>query len=200
MRSWIVPLAALALFALGGRGASAQSLDCSVVPQSVCADEEVLTLEGERSALVDQIADLDPNHAALAGEQAWIDGLGACGEDLACYRGAYLGHNSTLRESANALAAAQPAPPLEEPPDAAVGEEQQPAAESATAPTPRRTRRRESAPEGDDQVYVPSGPPGWGFFAAIGVTLLIFYWLLRKLAQHRRELQEEETQLRARWR
>lgn len=188
-------LAALALFALGD-SASAQSLDCSVVPQSVCADEEVLTLEGERSALIDQIADLDPNHAALAGEQSWIDGLGACGEDLACYRGAYLGHNSALRESANALAAAQPAPPLEEPPGAAVSEEQQPSAESETAPTPRRTRRRESASEGNEQVYVPSGPPGWGFFTAIGVTLLIFYWLLRKLAQHRRELHEDEAQLR----
>jgi hypothetical protein len=198
VRGWLIIIAALALCALGERAASAQSLDCSVVPQSVCADEEVLTLEGERSALIDQIADLDPNHAALAGEQAWIDGLGACGEDLACYRGAYLGHNSTLRESANALAAAQPAPPLEEPPDAAVSEEQQPSAESEPAPTPRRTRRRESAPDG--QVYVPSGPPGWGFFITIGLTLLIFYWLLRKLAQHRRELQEDEAQLRGRWR
>ncbi|MGQ0533288.1 MAG: hypothetical protein ACT4OF_11450 [Caulobacteraceae bacterium] len=191
MRRWLFALAALALCALGERGASAQTLDCSVVPQSICESEDTLLLEGERSALIQQIADLDPQHAALAGEQAWIDGLGACGEDAECYRSAYLTHNQTLRESVDALAGAETAP-LEEPPDAAaIG----PPTEGEDAAPARRAERARDGP-----VYAPSGLPGWGFFTAIGVTLLIFYALLRALAKHRRELRAEEARLRDEWR
>lgn len=191
MRRWLVTLAVLALCALGERAASAQALDCSVVPQSVCADEEVLALESERATLINQLNALDPQHAALAGEQAWIDGLGACGEDADCYRSAYYVHNLQLRETVDGLAGAETAP-IEEPPNAAVIEP--PTESENTAPARREAR------EHDGQIYAPSGLPGWGFFTAIGVTLFILYALLRALAKHRRELRAEEAQLRDDWR
>lgn len=188
MRGWLFLLAVLALWALHAPAASAQArLDCAAAPASVCADGEVVALEAERVALIEQLAAGDPQHAAIAGEQTWIDGLGACGEDLECYRSAYANHNEALRQSAAALPAPQTEAPLEAPPDAGAVEEAPP---QAQAPARRRDDTR------GEPAYVPAGLPGWGFFTALGVTLLIFYALLRKLAEHRRGLREEEERLR----
>ena len=175
MRRLLAILATLALCALNAPTAAAQALDCSAIPQGICENEDILALERERSELIQQLATRDPQHAALAGEQTWIDGLGACAEDADCYRSAYYAHNQTLRESANALASTET--PLEEPPDAA--EVQAPRETSDAAP------RSEREVNGD--VYVPAGFPGWGFFTAIGVTLFILYALLRARAKNRRE-------------
>ena len=188
MRWWLVMLVALTLCALGARAASAQALDCSVVPQSICESEDILALESERSTLIGELANLDPQHGALAGEQAWIDGLGACGEDADCYRGAYYTHNLQLRQSVDSLAGAGAAPP-EEPPDAAI-----------EPPTESEDVARREAREGDEPAYVSSGLPGWGFFTAIGVTLLILNALLRARAKNRRELRADEARLRDDWR
>lgn len=188
MRRWLFMLAALALSAVSGPASAQARLDCATAPASVCADGEVMALEAERLALTAQLAAADPQHAALAGEQLWIDGLAACGEDLACYRTAYLNHNQTLRQAVDALPAAQAAPPPEAPPDAA-------AVEEAPAASERRAARAD-ARDRDGPTYAPAGLPGWGFFTAIGVTLLIFYALLRRLGRHRRELRAQETRLR----
>ncbi len=193
MRKVFFTLAVLALCALSERPASAQALDCTVAPQSVCADEEVLALESERATLVNQLAALDSQHAALGGEQAWIDGLGACGEDADCYRSAYYVHNLQLRETVDGFAAAETAP-TEESTDAATA----PSAESE-APAARRAPREDTR-GGDGPIYAPGGLPGWGFFTAIGVTLLILYALLRARAKCRRELRAEEAQLHDDWR
>jgi uncharacterized protein len=198
MRGWLSMLAALALWALGGAAASAQTpLDCSVVPQSICENEEILALEGERAALVERLASADPQNAALASEQTWLDGLSACGEDADCYRTAYLNHTQTLRQSVAALPGATAEPPLEAPPDAETIETPPP--ESATPPRAERAERGNDARERGGQVYVPGGLPGWGFFTAIGVTLLIFYWLLRTRAKHLREVRADEARLRDDW-
>jgi uncharacterized protein len=196
MRGWRSILAALALCMLTAPAASAQTpLDCSVVPQSICESEDILALEGERTALTEQLAGLDPQHAALTGEQTWVDGLSACAEDADCYRTAYLNHNQMLRQSVAALAGPDTEPPLEAPPDAATVDEPQAQSEEAR-PAPRAPRDHARAHSG--QVYVPAGLPGWGFFAAIGVSLLIFWALLRKLGEHRREMRAEEARLRGR--
>lgn len=176
--------AALALNALGAGAASAQAaLSCSTAPQSVCEDAELQAQEGERAALIGQLSSLDPQNAALASEQTWIDGLSACGEDVACYRTAYLNHNEALRQSVAALpgGAAATEPALEAPEDAPTVEEETQALDEAQAERLREPR------EDSATAYVASGAPGWGFFTAIAVTLLLFWLLLRARARHRRE-------------
>ena len=93
MRGWIAVVATLALCALGGAAWAQSPVSCGTAPQSVCEDQELAGLEGERATLVQQLAAADPQNAALASEQTWVDGLSACGEDAACYRTAYLNHN-----------------------------------------------------------------------------------------------------------
>lgn len=194
MRAWLTMFAALALGALGAGAASAQPLDCSVAPQSVCEDQELLALEGERASLIEQMTGLDPQNAALANEQTWIDGLSACEADVECYRTAYLNHNQMLRQSMAALSVAPSAEtPLEAPADEPTIEDETSALDAAQA-----ERMRE--PRAEPQAYVASGAPGWGFFTAIGVTLLIFWWLMRALGRHRREVRADEARLRSRWR
>jgi hypothetical protein len=183
MRAWLWTLATFVVCTFGATEASAQArLDCSSLPEAVCADEEVLALEGDRSSLVEQISAADPASAAIASEQAWLDGLSTCGESLACYRAAYIEHNQTLRQSAPAIPETEP--PLEEPPDAAVEEPSSRGGERAT---------REETRSNGDAVYVPGGLPGWGFFTALGVTLLILFWLLRARARNRDALRAEEA-------
>ena len=193
MRALVLLLAALLLWMLGVNSAAAQSpLDCTVVPQNICEDAEILALEGERSALVEQLTTLDAAHPALANEQIWLDGLGACGDDAACYRTAYLNHNQLLRSATAPPTAPAADTAVEEPPDAASVEEAQSAPERAAPQT--RTRREPRQRSGD--VYVSANPFGWGFFTAIGLSLLIFYALTRALRNNRRELREYEAQLR----
>jgi hypothetical protein len=191
MRHRLTMLATLALCAFSAGAASAQTpLDCSIVPQNVCADPDLIALENERAALIAQLAALDPQNAALPAEQTWIDGLGACGEDIACYRTAYLNHNQALRQSVAALpGAALSEPPLEVPEDA-------PSLEEQTSVLDELQEERLREPQDPGQAYVEGGVPGWGFFTAIGVTLLIFWWLMRALGKHRRELRAEEARLR----
>lgn len=196
MRTWPWVAAALLTCALGGPASAQARLDCASAPQNICESEDVLALEGVRLSLVQQLAAADPLHAALASEQAWLDGLAACGEDVECYRTAYLNHNQTLRQSLAALPRVGGAAPLDEPPDAATLEETP--AEAEEAPPPRRAERAETH-DRDGPVYAPSGLPGWGFFTAIGVTLLLFWWLLRKRSEHKRALREDEARLRGRW-
>lgn len=188
MRSWLWVLAALFACALAVPPAAAQTpLDCATAGQSVCADGEILAIEDERAALVGQLTELDPQNPALALEQTWLDGLGACGEDADCYRTAYLNHNQMLRQTLAALPGAAEEPPLEAPieapPDAAPFEPL-PAPQEERAPP----RRREPAREPSGDAYVAAGLPGWGFFAAFGVTLLILYALLRARRRNREEL------------
>lgn len=193
MRAWLWGLAALLLCAFGAQAAAQTPLDCAAVGQSVCEDGEILALEGERAALIDQLATLDPQNPALAGEQLWLDGLGACGEDPACYRTAYLNHNQMLRQSLSALPGAGEAPApeeLEAPPDATMEPAPPPRAERA----PTRRREERSTPR---DAYVASGLPGWGFFTAIGLSGLIFWALMRALRKNRRELRAHEAALRA---
>jgi uncharacterized protein len=198
MRSFLI--ATLAFVALSAGAASAQSpVSCDVAPTAVCEDAEVAALESERSALVAQLSAADPAHAALANEQTWVDGLGACGEDAACYRTAYLNHNETLRQAAAGLpAVAATDPALEIPADAPTVEEQtaidevqaerlREAAEEARDNTPARI--------GDD-VYVPAGLPGWGFWTMIGLSLFVFWWLMRTMKRNREEIRAEEARLR----
>ena len=188
IRAWFPLIAALAFCAIGAGAASAQApLNCSVAPKSVCEDQELLALEGERAALIEQLADLDPQNSALANEQTWIDGLGACGEDVECYRTAYLNHNQTLRQAVAALPGVAGA---EAPADAPTIEE-----ETAALDAVQEERLRE--PREDSQhAYVEPGMPGWGFFTAIGVTLLVGWLLLRALAKHRREMRGDDARLR----
>lgn len=183
LRIWHSLVAALALYALGAGAASAQSaLSCSAVPQSVCEDAELQAAESERAALVAQLSSADPQNAALAGEQTWIDGLNACGEDIACYRTAYLNHNQALRQSVAALPGdGTTEPALEAPADAPTVEEQTQALDEAQAERLREPR------ESSADAYVATGAPGWGFFTAIGVTLFLFWLLLRARARYRRE-------------
>lgn len=195
MRAALTILATLALCALGEASAQAP-IDCAVAPQSVCEDSDLVALESERAALIGQLTGLDPQNAALASEQTWIDGLGACGEDVECYRTAYLNHNQTLRQSIAALPGAPSADAaLEAPADAPTVEEQ-----TATLDDVQEERLREAreAREDPGQAYVASGLPGWGFYTAIGLTLLIFWWLMRALGRHRREMRAEEARPRDR--
>jgi uncharacterized protein len=187
LRAW---LAALTLIALCDSAAFGQSLDCSALPQTVCESGEVPALESERSALIAQLTQRDPENAALVGEQTWLDGLTACGEDLACYKSAYGAHNQALRQAIEDAELA----PLEPLPDAASIETPDENQESVA------TAREERASARNGVVYVPSGVPGWGFFVAIGVTLLLFNALLRARAKHRRELRAERAQVRGGWR
>jgi uncharacterized protein len=204
MRGRIAVIATLALCALSTGAASAQTpVSCGVAPQSVCEDKDLPALEGERAALIQQLTAADPQNAALASEQTWIDGLSACGEDAACYRTAYGAHNQALRDAVAALpGAADPASPFEAPADAPTVDEQialdelqaerlREAAEEARNNTPPRRR--------GDAVYVPAGLPGWGFFTMIGVALLGWWWLTGALKRNRQALRADEARLRA-WR
>lgn len=186
MRSWFAMLAALALWAVGDRAASAQTpLDCSAYPQSICENEDIRAFEGERAALIERLSGLDPQHEALSREQAWLDGLRACEEDAECYRTAYLNHNESLRQTLAAPPGSAEAmlPPLEPlPPEAA---EEAPAPPSRPAP---------------DDVYADHAPndrafemPGWGFFTAIGFVLAVLFLLLRALKRQRLERGAEEA-------
>lgn len=197
MRGLLATLATLAVTVFGASAASAQTpLDCSIAPQSVCEDKDLQALEGERAALIQQLGGLDPQNAALANEQTWIAGLGACGEDVECYRTAYLNHNQTLRQSVAALPGAPSAEaPLEAPADAPTVEEQI-AIDEVQAERLREAAQEARETRDDGQAYVASGLPGWGFFTAIGVTLFIFWWLMRALGRHRRELREDEARAR----
>jgi uncharacterized protein len=200
MRSVFSVLVPLALCAFGAGAASAQSpLDCAV-SQSVCEDQELIGLEGERKSLVQQLTSLDPQHAALANEQTWIDGLGACGEDVACYRTAYLNHNQSLRQAVGALPGAPSAEALEAPADAPTVEEQ-----TAVLDAVQEERLRDAAEEAPEyeprepgQVYVDAGLPGWGFFTAIGVTLFIWWRLMSARGRVQREVRAAEARLRGR--
>lgn len=176
-------LAGLALCALASEAAAQTALSCSVVPQSVCENADLQGLESERAALVAQLTAADPQHTALAGEQTWVDGLGACGEDIECYRSAYLNHNQTLRQSTSALLGATTDPSLEAPADAPTVEEQTQALDEAQA----ERLRDPPAPRETGDLYIESGLPGWGFFTAIGVTLLLGWMLLRARARQRGE-------------
>lgn len=181
MRAWLWTLAVLLVCVLSAAPALAQAhLDCAAVPEAVCLDDEVLALERDRLTLVEQISASDPQSAVTAGEQLWLEGLGACGETIDCYRAAYLTHNQALRQSLPAT----PEPPLEEPPDAA-----EPPAEDAT---PARDEPR----DGGGATYAPTSLPGWGFFVALGLTLLILFWLLRARARNRDALHEDKVRLR----
>jgi hypothetical protein len=196
MRIWLLLLAALLMWTVGAGAAAAQSpLDCSAAPQNICEDAELLALEGERSALVGQLSALDPQNPALASEQTWLDGLGACEDEAACYRTAYLNHNQMLRQHLAALPGAIAEAPPEAPPDAAPIEEPPPEREEASRP-----RTRDDARGPARETYVASGLPGWGFFTAIGVTLLILFALLRTLRRNREELRAQQAQLRDGWR
>lgn len=182
------------LFAFVAGPALAQGpIDCSIAPESVCADPDLVALESERAALIAQLTAADPQNPALASEQTWSDGLSACGEDIDCYRTAYLNHNQTLRQSVATLPGAPSTEtPLEEPADAPTVEEETQALDQA-----QEARLREPREDGT-HAYVETSLPGWGFFTAIGVTLLIFWWLMRALGRHRREMRAEEARLRAR--
>lgn len=197
MRTFLI--ATFAFMALSAGAASAQSpVSCDIAPTAVCEDAEVIALEGERSALVAQLSAADPAHAALANEQTWVDGLGACGEDAACYRTAYLNHNETLRQAAATLPLATVDTPLDALADVPTVEEQtaideaqaerlREAAEEARNNTPARI--------GDD-VYVPAGLPGWGFWTMIGLSFLVFWWLMRTMKRNREEIRADEARLR----
>lgn len=193
-------LTTLAFMALSAGAASAQSpLSCDVAAPAVCEDAELAALESERSALVAQLSAADPQHAALANEQTWVDGLRACSEDAACYRTAYLNHNEALRQAALTLpGAAATDTPLDAPADAPTVEEQT-AIDAVQAERLRDAAEaaRDTAPArvGED-VYVPAGLPGWGFWTMIGVTLLVFWWLMRTLKRNREEIRAEEARLR----
>ena len=133
------------------RAASAQTLDCSVVPQSICEGEDILVLEGERSALMQQLAELDP--ARGVGERT---GLARSprrmrrGRD--CYRSAYLAQSDAARERRRARGRGNGA--LEEPPDAAaIG----PPTEAEDAAPARRAARVDEGP-----AYVPRRPARLG--------------------------------------
>ncbi len=199
MRFWPTMIAAAAL--AGASAASAQSpLDCSLAPQSVCADPELQALESERAALAAQLSAHDPQHPALAGEQTWLDSVRACGEDIACYRTAYLNHNKGLSAALPAAPgdAALSEPPLEAPEDAPTVEEQTAALDDVQGERLREAAKeaRPSPPRAEGQVYVPQGLPGWGFFVAIGVTFALFWQLLQARARVRREVRAAEARLR----
>lgn len=194
MRVLLWVIAALFMCALGASPASAQGLDCSALPQSVCTNDEILVLEGERTALVEQLSKADPQNATLAGEPTWLAGLSACGEEIDCYRSAYANHNQTLRQSLPPPEAASEAAP-EEPPDASTIET--PPAQSEQ-PAQGRTRTR-AEPRHTGPIYVPAGLPGWGFFTAFGVSFLILYLLLRMRERNQQALRAEEAAQRVAW-
>jgi uncharacterized protein len=201
MRGWHI-IAALALSVFGAPAAWAQSpVSCELAPQSVCEDKDLLALEGERAALIQHLTAADPQNAALAGEQTWIDGLSACGEDTACYRTAYGAHNQTLRDAAAALpGAADAASPFEAPADAPTVDEQI-ALDELQAERLREAaqEQRDQPPREGGQVYVDAGLPGWGFFTMIGVALLGWWWLTGAMKRNRQALRADEARLRA-WR
>lgn len=85
--------------------------------------------------------------------------------------------------------------PLEAPADAPTVEEQI-AIDEVQAERLRDAAQDARETRDDGQAYVASGLPGWGFFTAIGVTLFIFWWLMRALGRHRRELREDEARAR----
>jgi uncharacterized protein len=201
MRGWLAIVATLGMCALGAGTASAQSpVSCEVAPQSVCGDQELVALEGERATLVQQLTAADPQNAALKGEQTWIDGLSACGEDAECYRTAYRNHNQALPDAAAAApVASDGTSPFEAPADAPTVDEQI-AIDELQAERLREAAeeaRNNTPPRQGDAVYVPAGLPGWGFFTAIGVTLLIWFWLTGAMKRNRQTLRAEQARLRA---
>jgi uncharacterized protein len=186
MRLW---LTIFAMSAMSAGAAAAQSpIDCSVAP-AVCTDGELLALESERASLVQQLTSLDPANTALASEDTWADGLSACGDDLECYRTAYLNHNQTLRQTVSALPGAVVGDVAAEAPEDAPSVEEQ----TATLDDVQEERLREAreAREDPGDAYVSSGLPGWGFYTALGVTFFIFWWLMRAMGRHRREVRAE---------
>jgi uncharacterized protein len=205
MRQWFTILAALVLCALSTGAASAQSpLSCGTAPTSVCEDQDLAGLESERTALIAQLSAADPANAALANEQTWVDGLGACGEDVECYRTAYLNHNQSLRQASGAMPGGVPTEvPLETPADAPPTVDEQVAIDEVQEERLRdaaEEARNNTPPRRGDAVYVPAGLPGWGFFTMIGVTFFVFWLIMRALKRHRLELRAEEAQMRARYR
>lgn len=183
-------LAALAVCASAATS-HAQPMSCSSAPASVCESPDLLALEAERAALIDQIAKRDPQSSALASEQTWIDGLSACGDDAGCYRTAYLNHNQTLRQAVADLPGATTGPTLSETPaETPTVEEQTQALDQVQA-----ERLREPRPD-PGRAYGESSAPGWGFYTAIGITLLIFWWLMRALGRHRRDMAAERQRFR----
>jgi uncharacterized protein len=196
-------IAALALTWFSAGAASAQSpVSCGTAPQSVCEDQELAALEGERATLVQQLTAADPQNAALKSEQTWIDGLSACGEDAECYRTAYRNHNQTLRDAAAALpGAAGAVSPFAAPADAPTVDEQI-ALDEVQAERLREAAeeaRNNTPPRQGDAVYVDAGLPGWGFFTMIGVALLGWWWLTGAIKRNRLALRADEARLRA-WR
>ncbi|HET9229878.1 MAG TPA: hypothetical protein VFO00_01235 [Vitreimonas sp.] len=200
----ISAISALTLSLLSAGAASAQSpVSCGIAPQSVCEDQELVALEGERATLVQQLTAADPNHAAIASEQTWVDGLSACGEDVECYRVAYRNHNQTLRDAAAAApVAADGTSPFEAPADAPPTVDEQIAIDEAQAERLREAAeeaRVNTPPRRGDAVYVPVGLPGWGFFTMIAVALLGWWWLTGAIKRNRQALRAEQARLRA-WR
>jgi uncharacterized protein len=187
MRTSLSILAALALYAMSAGAAFSQTpLSCAAAPTSVCEDKDLAALEGERTALIQQLTSVDPQNAALAGEQTWADGLSACAEDVDCYRTAYLNHNEALRQAASALPGAATAAPTEAPADAPTVDEQI-ALDEVLAEGVREAaqQQRDLPARVNGQTYVPAGFPGWGFWTAIGVTFFLFWLLLRARARYR---------------
>jgi len=205
MRQWFTILATLALCALGAESASAQSpISCTTAPTSVCEDQDLAGLESERSALIAQLSAADPANAALANEQTWIDGLAACGEDVECYRTAYLNHNQSLRQASGAMPGGVPGEiPPDAPADAPPTVDEQVAIDELQEERLREAAqeaRDNTPPRRGDAVYVPAGFPGWGFFTMIGATFFVFWLIMRALKRHRLELRAEEARMRARYR
>jgi hypothetical protein len=199
LRAWIIILFALAVYATGPAAAWAQApANCAAGSQIACEDPDVLALETERAALIAQLSGLDPQNATLASEQTWIDGLAACGDDIACYRTAYLNHNQTLRQSVAALpGASDGGAPLEPPAAAPSVEEETSALDEAQEEILREAAQQERSGNAAE-AYVPTSMPGWGFFTVIGVTLFVFWRLMRALARNRREVRAAEARLRGR--
>jgi hypothetical protein len=168
---------------------------CPARSQSVCEDPDIIALEGERAALIAELSARDPQNAALAAEQAWVDGVVSCGEDIECYRTAYLNHNQTLRQSIAALPGGAEGAPIE-PPLPSVEDET--IALDEMQEERLRDAMQQERPGNAAQAYVPTTAPGWGFFTIIGVTLFVFWRLMSALARNRRELRAEERRLRAR--
>ena len=194
-------IAALALTWVSAGAASAQSpVSCATAPQSVCEDQELVALEGERATLVQQLTAADPQNAALKNEQTWIDGLSACGEDVECYRTAYRNHNQSLRDAAAALpGGANAASPFEAPADAPTVEEQI-AIDEVQAERLREAAeeaRNNTPPREGDAVYVPAGLPGWGFFTMVGVALLGWWWLSGAMKRNRQALRADQARMSA---
>lgn len=203
MRRLLTGLAVTAFYALSGVAWGQSPVSCGIAPQSVCEDSELAALESERASLIQQVTAADPQHAALASEQTWVDGLSACGEDAACYRAAYLNHNQTLRQAVSTL----PLTPgnetaLDPLADAPPTVDEQIAIDEVQAERLREAAeeaRNNTPPRRGDAVYVPAGLPGWGFFTMFGVALLGWVWLTNARKRNRLALRADEARLRA-WR